>query len=426
MNQKPSILIVDDEPINLQLYAECLAKDYVIFFALNGKDALDRVHSTSIDLILLDINMPEMDGFETLQQMHKRNPAFETPVIYLTADGSEETIAKAFEYGAADYVTKPFKHKELLARVKNRIEIERLRSEQRELIRQNIHLMDIINRHIAYIKTDTDGIITEISPNFCEMIQSDMDSYDSCIKRFVGKNVNIFKSGYTHKEVYRTLWNTIERGETYIHDIENRNFQDGTNWYRVTISPDTDENGTIEGYVAFYHNIDDQIRLEHDASTDFLTGVNNRFKFEKLLIEEIARSKRYNLPLTMLMADIDHFKQVNDIYGHAIGDIILKEVCDVIAQNIRQSDILARWGGEEFVILCPHTDLLGGEILAETLRLKIDEYTFTKVGHTTASFGVAPFDLHIDQATLFSNVDTALYEAKEGGRNKVVVFHEAK
>lgn len=422
MNSKPRVLIVDDEPLNLRVSAECLANDYTIFFARNGQEALDFLETHPVDVILLDINMPKMDGFQTALKIHELDPNHEIPIIYLTADSSEETISKAFDKGAADYILKPFKQKELLARVKNRIETEWLKKEQRQLILRNTHLVEILNRHIAYIKTDPDGIITEISPNFCELIQCNTAGYETCVEHYVGQNVNILKSEYTHKAVYRELWDTIERGEIYTHDIENRNFNNETHWHRVSVIPDINDKGIITGYIAFYQNIDDQIQLEHDAHTDFLTGIYNRSKFEKLLSDEITRSNRYAIPLSIIMVDIDHFKEVNDLYGHSVGDIVLKEFSDIIKHSIRQNDIFARWGGEEFIVLCPHTDIEGAKALAETLREKIEKYRFAHTGHKTASFGVTQYNSNIDNSTLFSNVDTALYEAKSVGRNCVKLF----
>ena len=416
---KPSILIVDDEPINLKLSAESLSPFYTIHLARSGQEALTYLETQDIDLVLLDIMMSGLDGFETARQIHALPRHASTPIIYLTGDTSEETIAHAFDAGAADYITKPFRQKELQARVKNRLETEMLKNEQQKLLRRNEHLVAIMNRHIAYLKTDLDGLITEVSPSFCELYQSSAEGYEACAKNFIGHNVNMLKSGFTHKEVYWTLWNTIEKGEVYTHDIENKNLANGTNWYRVTVIPETDDDGVIEGYMAFYHNIDDEIRFEHDAHTDFLTGLYNRYIFEEKLGQEILRFQRYNDTFSLIMADIDHFKNVNDTYGHSMGDTVLKEFATLLAQTIRVTDIIARWGGEEFVILCPNTDREGALTLAETLREKTQTYSFSVPEHISASFGVGEFKNHSDAQELFRMVDEALYQAKEKGRNQV-------
>lgn len=417
---KSSILIVDDEPLNLQLSAECLHADYAIRLARSGEEAVAYLEKNLIDLILLDINMTGIDGFETAKRIKNLSSHSNTPIIYLTADTSEDTIARAFDSGAADYITKPFRQKELLARVKNRIETEWLKNEQIRLNTRNEHLMQIIKTHIAYIKTSTTGVITEVSQNFCELFQPNCEDFDACINYLLGQNINLLKSGYTDKKIYRKLWETIRKGETFTHDIEDRNFNNGTNWYRITVTPDKNEAGVIAGYIAFYHNIDDKVQFEHDAHTDFLTGLHNRSRFEKSLLDEIVRFKRYNAVFSLILTDIDHFKLINDTFGHAIGDYVLKEVADILSANIRQSDILARWGGEEFILLCPHTDLHGASVLAETLRDKMQTHSFDYVGHCTASFGVVQISDPIAQDEIFLKVDHALYKAKQAGRNRVV------
>ena len=404
MKGNASILIVDDEPINLERVAVTLNSLYELHFARSGKDALHYLSNKNVDLILLDINMKGIDGFEVAAQLQIQQHTKEIPIIYLTSDNSVETIERAFETKAADYISKPFRKKELLARVKNRIDTERLK-------RTNEHLLNIINDYVAYIKTDLNGFITEISPFFCEMIQ--------CQEQLIGKNINILKTGSTSQDVYKQLWHSIEQGETFSYEIENRNFAGGTNWYRTTIVPDINNNGKISGYVAFYVNIDEKVRYKHSALTDYLTGVNNRAKFESELSEEIYRSKRYDHPLSIILADIDHFKAVNDTYGHDTGDVVLKEFTNILRDNIRQSDILARWGGEEFIILCPNTDISGAISLAEILRVKVEEHIFSTVDKNTASFGVIQWSEDMDQKTLFLHVDKALYKAKEQGRNRV-------
>jgi diguanylate cyclase (GGDEF)-like protein len=119
------------------------------------------------------------------------------------------------------------------------------------------------------------------------------------------------------------------------------------------------------------------------------------------------------------LIDIDNFKLVNDTFGHDAGDSVLKQFADILANNIRAIDILSRWGGEEFVILCPHTELSGALALAESLRIKIAEFEFDKVGYVSASFGVTQYQETQDQHTFFVQVDQTLYNSKMGGRNRV-------
>jgi diguanylate cyclase (GGDEF)-like protein len=162
---------------------------------------------------------------------------------------------------------------------------------------------------------------------------------------------------------------------------------------------------------------DDAIRVL--ATTDSLTGIANRREFSNSLDREIERAKRYGGILSLVMYDIDHFKRVNDTFGHDAGDQILKVLTEVVSDSIRTADFIARWGGEEFVVLTPQTDLEGAVALAEKLRLKVVDHSFEKVGNITISLGVAEFHDGDDANTLFNKVDNALYKAKENGRNRV-------
>ncbi len=159
--------------------------------------------------------------------------------------------------------------------------------------------------------------------------------------------------------------------------------------------------------------------LETQATTDALTGVYNRIKFNTSLTMEMARSRRYQSPLTLILFDIDHFKTVNDTYGHSAGDNVLKRLAKRVQANIRETDIFARWGGEEFVILAPGLSLMGAVQLAEKLRSNIEESDFVKPRKITLSFGVAAFKEGDSSTILINRADAALYRAKESGRNQV-------
>jgi diguanylate cyclase (GGDEF)-like protein/PAS domain S-box-containing protein len=160
--------------------------------------------------------------------------------------------------------------------------------------------------------------------------------------------------------------------------------------------------------------------LEKQATTDVLTGICNRMKFNKSLTHEIQRAERYNTPLSLIIFDIDHFKLVNDTYGHLAGDNVLKNLARLVVSNLREIDIFARWGGEEFVIQTPETVLDGAIKLAEKLRSKIENHDFSEPEKITTSFGVTTLKKGDNTISLINRADEALYRAKEGGRNKVV------
>lgn len=161
------------------------------------------------------------------------------------------------------------------------------------------------------------------------------------------------------------------------------------------------------------------LSLQKQADRDALTGLCNRQKFDTLCAAEIARSKRYGTPLALIMYDIDRFKDVNDTYGHLVGDTVLIETSRVVAVRMRESDALARWGGEEFMILAAHTDLEHALVLAEQVRAVIDDTTFPTVGKMSCSFGVTALCEHDTVDKLIYRADAALYRAKRNGRNRV-------
>ena len=178
------------------------------------------------------------------------------------------------------------------------------------------------------------------------------------------------------------------------------------------------------------------MKILKDATLDALTGLNNRHQFAIRLREETASAKRQNTPLCCIMTDIDFFKKVNDTYGHAVGDCVLKNVARTIKKELRENDIPARYGGEEFAILLPHTTLEEATLVAQRLRcaiekkkINIEEYNIegTKQLNVTISIGVSAYNkAQKEPEQLYQNADKALYEAKEGGRNRVVVYNPDK
>ncbi|WP_420135172.1 sensor domain-containing diguanylate cyclase [Rhodopseudomonas sp.] len=160
-------------------------------------------------------------------------------------------------------------------------------------------------------------------------------------------------------------------------------------------------------------------KLAQKASTDALTGVPNRFMFDERLQEEVARSERTNAPFSLVLLDVDRFKAINDAYGHPRGDQVLVQLARTVKANVRQTDLLARWGGEEFVLLLIDTELAGAAEVAEKLRVLIAHTPFEQVGTVTSSFGAAEFRPGDSPSGVLARADQALYRAKLHGRNRV-------
>lgn len=159
------------------------------------------------------------------------------------------------------------------------------------------------------------------------------------------------------------------------------------------------------------------------ASKDTLTNIYNRRMLDEYILQETTKSKRYKSDLSLMILDIDHFKETNDKYGHQVGDEVIIQICNLISNNIRESDIFGRWGGEEFIILLPQTNLDSAYVLAQNLRKKIENYNFGKVGQKTISIGISQFSNNEYISQFIKRADDAMYEAKNSGRNKVLVSH---
>ena len=182
-----------------------------------------------------------------------------------------------------------------------------------------------------------------------------------------------------------------------------------------------DGDGNTELLAKIEELLEQNAELERLRSTDSLTGVWNRGHFERAVVLELDRSARFRQSLSMVLLDIDHFKRINDTYGHRVGDLVLKELTRVATGAIRLIDGLYRWGGEEFAILAASTSYTNAGRLAEKLRLSIERHTFPEVGRVTVSIGVAEHQSPESLEDWFSRADAALYRAKEGGRNQVHV-----
>jgi diguanylate cyclase (GGDEF)-like protein len=161
--------------------------------------------------------------------------------------------------------------------------------------------------------------------------------------------------------------------------------------------------------------------LKKLATTDSLTQAYNRTKFDELVSMEVERVKRFDHPLSIIMFDIDNFKEVNDTYGHLAGDDVLKTIAVLVRKEMRKIDHFIRWGGEEFMIIAPETDLQRAEALTERIRKVVVSYRFDKVGRVTASFGVAEFRKDDSVDSFIKRADDALYIAKSKGRDRVEI-----
>jgi len=304
---KQKILVVDDAPENIDALTGILQKHYQVKVAVNGAKALDIAQSKEPpDLILLDIQMPEMDGYEVCRRLKSQSSTKDIPVIFVTALDTLKDEAKALSLGGMDFITKPFNPFITEARVKTHMQIQSL----------------------------------------------------------------------------------IKKNKQMIDELQEKN----------------------------------QL-LDDLARKDPLTGLSNRRDLMEKFEVEASRSKRNGTSFCLIMSDIDHFKQINDVYGHPSGDHALVQISKILESQLRKQDVASRWGGEEFLMMLPETKLESCVEVAERLRqkvslevMKFDNQTF----QLTMSFGITA---HIESEGLDSSMkraDKNLSQAKKGGRNRVV------
>lgn len=314
------------------------------------------------------------------------------------------------------------------------------KSENSNLLSEYKKAVDLSN---IVSKTNPKGVITYVNDKFCEISGYTRDE-------LVGKPHNIIRHPDMSRDAFKELWDTIKAKNSWHGVVTNMKKDGGQYIVDTTVIPILDVDGDVVEYIAIRHDITEleetkqQLRninkamkhkvdelysmtnaLEQKAFKDNLTGINNRENFEEFFSLEIANAKHNNKSLSLIIFDVDHFKLVNDTYGHQAGDIILIDLVNLIADNIKKGDIFARWGGEEFVILAPQTEIIGATNLAENLRKIVQSHPFSYVDkEITLSFGIAQLCETDDKKTLFEKADSALYEAKKNGRNRIEIYKD--
>lgn len=291
----------------------------------------------------------------------------------------------------------------------------------------------------AIMVTNKEGIIEFVNPAF-----EHTTGYNQ--QEVAGQKPSILKSGLTSSETYKNLWETISQGQVWRGELLNRKKNKDLYWEYVVISPVRDTDGQITDYVAVKDDItarkqaeatmkqytqsleELKERLHEQAIRDPLTGVFNRRFMMESLEREVERANREMYPLSLVMMDIDHFKSVNDVYGHLAGDQVLKDLARFLEFETRKSDIVCRYGGEEFVVLMPKISAVDARRRAESWRAEFQVFK-TAYGDSlisvTISMGIAvKEDPTLTCDGLISRADLALYSAKQAGRNNTVVWQE--
>ena len=275
----------------------------------------------------------------------------------------------------------------------------------------------IIDNYIITATTKKDSTIINVSSAFVKS-----SGYSK--EELIGEKMHIIRHPDEDENKFKELWQIVSSGKIWNGEIKNKNKNGEDYWLYQHIIPTFDENNNIETLVSLGTDITAKKELEKMASIDKLTNIYNRRMKDDFLKQEVEIEKRHSNGLSVILIDIDHFKDVNDTYGHQMGDIVLSKMAELITINSRKSDIQGRYGGEEFIIICPQTNCNQALILAEKIRVSIEEFTFEQIGKKTISLGISSFEENDAEEDLVKKADIALYQAKNTGRNKVIVYKE--
>lgn len=393
------VLIIDDSEDILILMKEILkALKYEILCCTSARKALEIVDET-VDLIILDIMMPDLSGKDFLRIFRSNENFSKIPILVCTAmNKSSGEIDDLFGLGINDYINKPFIKQELIARVKVQVDNKILKE---NLIKSNEDLKKELDKNRELLKMSM-GYASELENNLINKLnEAESKNNDETIL----SGIAFLKSQLDkYKEEKERL---IEENQRCNQKVEDMN-----NIFSTIVMHDT--------------IIEDELSTKLDeatvsAITDPLTKIFNRNKMNESLEKEINIANKYNKNLSLIMFDIDHFKNINDAFGHDIGDVVLKNITSIVTSGLRENSIFARWGGEEFLILLPELSLKKAYAVAERLRKIIQEFNFKEVKSVTCSFGVTQYIPGENSESFLKSVDNCLYNAKRSGRNCVKI-----
>jgi two-component system, cell cycle response regulator len=449
------VLVVDDVPANVKLLEVKLSNEYYgVLTARDGYEAISQAKQHKPDLILLDVMMPGMDGFETCTKLKEDTDTAYIPIVMVTALSDIADRVRGLEAGADDFLTKPINDIALFSRVKSLVRIKVLLDELRMRDQTGVQMGVINETHNSFVSDVTNSRILIVDDDTVQLKLlterlSQEYQIDGVSKPEGAENVAI--SGNFDLIVLSTQLSNVDALRLVSH------FKSHEETRNVPILALVDENDSrtttkglelgINDYVIMpidYNELAARVRTQirrkkyqdalkanykktiSQAITDGLTGLYNRHYLDNHLNNLVREALNNNKPLSLMILDIDKFKSVNDTYGHDVGDVALKHISAIIVSTVRSSDLAARLGGEEFVVLMPGTDSVQAKAAAERLRKNVEISSFA-IPHPpgkisiTVSIGVSFMNEMGDSGqALLKRADEAMYKAKNAGRNQVV------
>jgi two-component system, cell cycle response regulator len=449
------VLVVDDLAANIKLLEVRLTAEYFdVRTATNGLDAIAICERGDCDIVLLDVMMPGMDGFEVCKHLKSSPQTAHLPVVMVTALDQPADRLKGLEAGADDFLTKPVNEVALLARVKSLVRLKMLTDElrTRASASRDVGISDPTTAALA--DTGLGGKIlivddratsferlsnalgqvhnVEIETNPQQaMIRAPEGNYDLVMVSLSLSNFD----GLRLCSQIRTMERTRKVPLLILADLDDeqrilRGLEIGVNDYLTRPVDRNEMLARVRTQVRRKRYIDslgNAVTQSMEAAiVDPLTGLNNRRYMQSHLTQLINEGASKGTPFSLMILDIDHFKQVNDNWGHDAGDEVLKDFSGRIKKAIRGVDMACRAGGEEFIVLMPDTEPHIAQIVAERIRMKVERQPFPIYGgkkaiSVTVSIGVSGFRAgHTTADALLKRADEALYRAKKDGRNRVI------
>ena len=447
------ILVVDDTPHNVKLLADILGmKGYAVTTATHGQEALDKVAADMPDLILLDIMMPGLSGYDVCNRLRADPATALLPIVLCTSLDPGQERVKGIEAGADDFLTKPVSDVALIARVRSLARLKMMTDElrMRAVTSKEIGIqeMDVFadggragrilivddrqSSHERIAAMLADEHVVEVEANSSDaLFHAAEGNYDLVIVSLALEKFDALRLCSQIRSLERTR-NVPVLAVCEPDDNARmvRGLEIGVNDYLMRPIDRNELMARARTQIRkkrYTERLRDNVQQSIEmAITDALTGLYNRRYMETHLSSLVEQAASRGKPLTALVLDIDYFKSVNDTHGHDAGDDVLREFATRIKKSIRGIDLACRFGGEEFVIIMPETDMGVATIVAERLRRRIASERFpiqqgTNSLEVTISIGLATLDAADDNAgSILKRADQALYRAKRDGRNRVV------
>lgn len=406
------VLLVEDNPADSELVADLLTEldgpDFTVHPVRQLGEARRALGEADYHVILSDLGLPDSQGLETILALKDAAP--QTPLVVFTGDAHDAMGLESIQMGVQDFLPKDSLNEHLLSRtLRYAIERHRLEEEQRLWAKA-------FEASEPMMITSRDGTILGVNSAFTAVTGYSGEEASGANPRC------LLRSDVHDADFFAVIWDQVHREGHWSGEIWNRRKEGEVFPVHETITAVSGPNGEVSHYVAVLQEITERKRLEQEleelATHDRLTGLLNRGRIGELLDHEVERAERYGAPLAFILLDIDHFKHLNDTHGHPAGDAVLRELARRLEGQLRASDRLGRWGGEEFLVMLPETGEEGAREVAERLRQAVAERPFDMAGRVTISLGVAERRAGEDNTHLVERVDRALYRAKALGRDR--------